>query len=244
MIDVYWTSFAEMDKGIDLLSQAPVLVTKDIKEGGHIKSNGFDEYTHCPSYAKFFQNTYVIKSNFDLTLEHNVDENGNVYVNLVGKSQDFFNKHITITDYEQEQQLIRPTIFNTFFTDKDVDIAITPAFLHDNGFIRNAMVPPGGMNISKWFMPLQTAFFMKSNRVDIKVGDALFYVKFDTSGEPIRFNHFEMSDKLKEYQKECLGVRNFRSNLGLSKLYNLFTKRNYNKKIMKEIKNNLTGDFK
>jgi hypothetical protein len=243
VIDVYWNSYAEMSKGVDLLSTPPVLVTKDLREDGHIRSKGFEEYTHCPSYSKFFQNTYVVKSNFDLTIEHNVDDNGNVWVNLVGKDQQFFNNNITITDYEKEQQLVRPTLFNTFFSEKDVDISITPAFMHVNGFTENAMVPAGGMSISKWFMPLQTSFFMKSSVVDIKVGDALYYIKFNTGGDPIRFKHFDMSDKLKEFQKECLGVRNFKGKMGLSRLYNLFTRKNYNKKIVDEIKKNLTGDF-
>jgi hypothetical protein len=244
MIDVYWSQYYCDGEtgGTHLLSEPPELVAKDLIKGNHIKGAGFKMYSKCNAYIKFFQNTYVIKSNFDLDLQHTVDSNGNVGISSINKTQKFFDEKLSILFYEKEQQLIQPSIYTIFFSESDISISQSPAFFHNNDFTNNTVLAVGEMNISKWYRPLQPAFFMKNDTVDIKVGDALYYVKFNTD-EKIRFRHYDTNDKLNRYHQECTFLKEFKSNIGLKKLYSMFTKRNYNKKILTEIKKNLTGDF-
>jgi hypothetical protein len=116
-----------------------------------------------------------------------------------------------------------------------------PAFYHDND-LNNHYITSGKFNISKWFRPLYPNIILKGSKLKIEKGDALFYIKFHTN-ENINFKHFEQTEYLNSLSKDCLNVKSVIPHMGLDKLYKLFTRRNQNKKVLREIKKNLTGDF-
>lgn len=246
MADVYWSNYSDEDIGasnfLDLMVYDIKPITPELKRQ-YKGAKQFNVYTQCPSHRSYFKNTFVVTSPFNLELSHSViDGIPNVYSSSM--SQGFFDKNVIISDYEKENQLIQLAFFWQLFSSDDISVEVMPAILHSNNFIDNTIYLPGEMNISKWFRPIQPAFMMKTDKVSIKTGDVLFYIKFKpkTDGK-VTLKHFDMTDKLKQYQFNCAGVKNFSSHMSLQKLYNLFANRNYNKKIITEIKKNLTGDF-
>jgi hypothetical protein len=248
MIDIFWTSYVGNEDnrdgpGMDLLKQKLVPVIEDLKNDNHIRGKGFNGYTRCPSYPSFFKNTFVIKANYDLILHHTVDSMGNASLTTPKKRQEWFNENIWTTEIEKEQQLVQLFDWKIFLSDNDVSLSVMPAFLHSNTFTNNVLVLPGKMNISKWFRPVSPAFIMKSDKVELRHGDALFYVQFHTKNDvSVNFKHFEYTEEIRKYEEECMSVKKYKPKMGLKKLYSLFIKRGYDKKILSKIKENLT-DF-
>ena len=69
------------------------------------------------------------------------------------------------------------------FTAKNSTIVqVMPAFMHHNDFTSKTTVIPGEYDISKWTRPVELVFEVKSNKekIVIKKGDALSYIKFRT----------------------------------------------------------------
>ena len=246
-MNVYWSYLASNDftketqnHGADLLLERPTNVINDINKNNHIRSEAYLRYIKCPAYPEFFKNVYAIKCDTDFTLQHKIVNE--IATLTTDNSQEFFDDAFSIREYTKDQQLIQMNWNWMLFSDSDIDVSVMPAFLHDNNFVRNTTILPGKMNISKWFRPIQPAYIIHDD-IEVKTGDVLFYIKIHTK-DKIDLKHFDMSKKLKSLSNECLGLKNFKPNLRFSKIYEIFTKRNYNKKILKEIKKNLTGDFK
>ena len=240
MAEVYW-SFNADNINTDLIIEKPCNALVDLKKNKYFKGLDMKVYSKCSALPEYFKNVLVIKSLCDFTLRHEVDVDGNVVIKT-NKPQKFFDDNIQIETYEKEQQVIQLNWNWYFFSEEKIEISITPAFMHENNFTKNTTFLPGKMNISKWFRPIRPGFKMDTSEVNVKRGDALFYVHFNTD-EKIDLKHFKWDGLIANYQSGCLHVKNLVERLSLKKLYDMFEKRNFNKKIMKEIKKNLTGDF-
>ena len=57
----------------------------------------------------------------------------------------------------------------------------------------------------------------------------------------IKFKNFKFTNTLNEYSLDTTHYKYFNKHQPLNKIYDLFIKNKYNKRILKEIKNNLTG---
>jgi hypothetical protein len=237
MIDVYWSS-----KNINpLLLEEPKSVLKDLKSSNFLYGEETKTYYRCPGYTNFFKNMFVVKSPTDFELTYNNDDPENIRID-VDKPQKFFDDNIHIHKYSKDQQMVHVVWEKFFFSEQQLNLTITPAFFHHNG-LSNHYLAAGKMDISKWFRPLYLNVILDEKKLKIKKGDALFYLKFETD-ENINFKHFELNDKIECFSNDCVTLKEGVSNLNFKSIYNMFAKRNYNKKIMKEIKKNLTGDFK
>ena len=241
MANVYWSFNAER-LNAELLVEKPMNALVDLKKNNYFEGVQMKDYSRCSALPEYFKNVLMIKSLCDFTLIHEVDVDGKVVI-TTNKSQKFFNDTIQIDTYEKEQQVIQMNWNWYFFSEEKIEISITPAFMHENNFTKNTTFLPGKMDISKWFRPIRPAFKMNTSEIDVKRGDALFYVHFNTD-EKIDLKHFKWSGLIENYQSGCLHVKSLVERLSLKKLYDMFEKRNYKKKIMKEIKKNLTGEFK
>lgn len=235
-MNIYWSS-----RGINpLLLEPPTNVLQELKKSNFLHGEETSGYYRCPGYTEFFKNMYVIKSTIDFELEHIVDDDGSRVV--INKDQNFFDENIFVEKYSKEQQMIHINSFLYLFSEKDVDVSVMPAFFHESDLYKEHYIVSGKFNISKWFRPLYPNIILKSNKLKIKRGDALFYLKFHTD-ESINFKHFKLNETILGFSVDCLNLKHNVSNMGFKRLYNLFMRKNYNKKIMKEIKKNLTGDF-
>jgi len=195
----------------------------------YYKSLPFNTYRRCYSNLEYFKNVFIMKSpfKFDMRLEN---ESLKTY-----RDQEWFDNYIDLV--HSDEGVIQFLFGTTFFSDSDVEMSQIPASLHNNSFTRNTRLLSGTMNISKWFRPVHAAILW-TNDFDVENNDALFYLKFHTD-EKINFKKFKMSEELEDYQNDCMTLKQKQPRLNFKKIYDMFTKRNFNDKIMKEIKKNL-----
>ena len=105
----------------------------------------------------------------------------------------------------------------------DLEISQLPAYFHANEFTKNTITIPGTFNVGKWPRPLDFSFCLL-DKIEIKEGDPLYYIKFNTK-EPINFKRFIVSDLYKKYIFNFLiSTRNLkRTNYSkLNYFYNIF----------------------
>jgi hypothetical protein len=234
---IYWTS-----KNInDLLLEPPKNLLKDLKESKFLHGEETETYYQCPGYINFFRNMYVVKSAMDLELDYAVDASGNVSI-TTDKSQEWYDKYVSINKYNADQQMIHLNHYLYFFSEDSIEMQSMPAFFHHTDVSQHDLAT-GSFDISKWFRPLYPNIILNSGHLSIKKGDALFYLKFDTK-KSIDFKHFLLTKEVLDKSNVCLTVKELTSGLKFRQLYSLFAKRNYNKKIIQSIKKSLTGEFR
>lgn len=144
-------------------------------------------YLKCPAHTDFLKNTFIFCAPFDLTIDLEVDaETDLVKVYCENISQEVFN---TIIDtrflFAQENgrnpyPLLGVDWLPIFTATESTIIEIMPAFMHYNDFTKKTSVIPGEYDISKWTRPVELVFEVKNSkeRIVIKKGDALSYIKF------------------------------------------------------------------
>ena len=232
-INIYWGF--EGASGTQLLLEPLVPVLKDLKTNNNtIQGKGFEEYQRCPGYIKYFNNTYVAKAVSDLTITHSVHNNE---VRLEGNSLNL--KVYPPTSYDKDYQLIQIAWNWLLFSDTDIEVSQIPSTLHSTE-VNNVFSASGTMNISKWFRPIRPAFFMRRNStINIKTGDALFYLKVHTH-KPVQLKNFEVTEEVWKLAKDCTDVKDHKKRMSLKALYSLFVNRKYPSKVLRTIKRNLT----
>ena len=98
----------------------------------------------------------------------------------------------------------------------------------------------GTYDISNWFRGLTyPIIFKKPTTLEIKRGDILYYIRFNTD-KKINLVNFEYTPELAKIQQELLNLKTFKPfNLNLSMLpyYKLFKSNKIKKQIMKNIQN-------
>lgn len=229
--DVYWSSH----NANGLLIEAPEVLLKDLSEQEAFFGEEPSMYSKCPGYAAFFKNTFIVRAPVDLKLRYEV--NGEVHIYVEGEDQDFYDRHVTIKKYSTQQQIIHLNWHRYLFSESDLEVSQIHPFYHKNG-LSDHYVATGTYNISKWIRPIYPNITLTSNELNIKRGDVLYYLKFHTD-DKINLKQFKKTDIIEELKEDCIGVKAECPGLRLKALYSLFDKKNYNKKIMKEIKNNL-----
>jgi len=222
MKTVYWGKKLQVNNL--LINEEPEKLVKT-KEWANLGS-----YRQCYAAIEFSKNIFVIKSPFDFTLWK---ENDQV---MSDKPQEWFDYYI-FWGLMQEFDSIQIQLKDFFFSEEDLEISQLPAYLHDNNFISSTYLLPGKMNISKWFRGILPGFKWKKDRIEVKKGDALYYVQFHTD-EQVEFKQFEVSDELIRLSRMCTDVKEYKGRLPLAKLYSLFTKANMKNKILKNIREN------
>lgn len=230
-INVYWS--------INHYSNLPgIRVSEpDQLQKTYFSNKNFREYNYkaCPSVTKYMDNTYVLRSAFDYSFFVNGENvNSDLY------DQDFFNRHVEIRNLNTKLFSLRPYII--FFTDeKDLEISLSQPFLDQNAFTDRAIVIPGQFNIGKYFRMLDFAFHLKDNVSDFKIkeDDAIYYMKFLTD-KKINFKRFMWTPRCQDFLQYVWNAKeNKLKTSSLETFYNYFTKYNYKKLIIKEIKENL-----
>lgn len=173
------TTWAEtIERNIDL----PTTLSKDVID---LRKNVV--FLKCPAHTNFMKNTFVFKSPIDINIEVDVDtENANIWCDNI--EQPLFNKMIDLRFLSAKEfgsspyPIIGIDFLNTFKCDQSLSMSITPAHLHYNEFTTKASVIPGSFDISRWTRPVECVFEVKKSqeKIQIKRGDALFYIKFDS----------------------------------------------------------------
>jgi hypothetical protein len=188
----------------------------------------------CPAFRKELENLYGIGSLYDYEFE--LANNG---IQTALYDQSFFDWHVLPRSLEDKffsfsQEFI-------FFTDHPSLMMtgnLTP-YMEDNNITERCIPVPGQFDIGKWFRPVEFSFFLKKdfNTFKINSGEIYQYVKFHTD-EKINFVQFRYSEKLAEYMKGTMGVRENKKKF-ITSLEYFYNKFKLKKHILKEIKENI-----
>jgi hypothetical protein len=155
--------------------------------------------------------------------------------------QEFFNKNLKVRNLSTG--LFSYVSPNPLFISEgnDLDVSLEFPYFHDNDISRNLYVIPGTYNIGKHFpRTLELAAkFKRPCSVQINEGDALYYVRFHTR-EKIIFKKFILTNELKFLLHDNLSIKGYIKNIKtLQWWYDLASRHNYKKHILREIKKTL-----
>lgn len=229
-INVYWASCDEHW----MLQKKPDLVSAKLNQL-NLQTNNDQviQMNRCPALIDELSNTYRVYSLYDY--EFNIDaETNKVYTNCY--DQKFFDTYVYLRSVKDKLFSYKQGFI--FFTDAnklDVSFCKHP-FLEENDISKRCKIIPGKYDISKWFRPVEMAFFLKDEHNSFKVckEDVLYYIQFHTK-EKIKLKQFQYTDKLQEYGNMCGNTSKF----CLKSLENYYKMFRFKKLILKEIKNNL-----
>lgn len=229
-INVYWAS---CDKNW-FLQKKPDLVNAKLNDLNlQTNNNLVSVMNRCPALIEELFNTYNLYSIYDYEFTVNVETN-NVHTNSY--DQDFFDRYVYIRSVKDKLFSYKQGF--AFFTDADkLDVSFCRfPFLEDNEITKRCKIIPGKYDISKWFRPLEMAFFLKDEHNSFKVSkeDVMYYIQFHTK-EKIKLKQFQYTEKLREYGNMCGDSSRF-SLKSLENYYKIFR---FKKLILKEINDNL-----
>ena len=238
MITVYW-SCNSFDSPSALRVEEPISLQNNFFE--RYPTDQQDGYSRCPSIRNFFINLYGLKSVYDYRIDFDLNNNNSI------RSNDYtseFLHRLLVRNYESGL-FSWPTDY-VFFTDADsLEMEITPAFLENNDFANKTTLISGTFDIGKWYRPVDCAFHLKERKSSVQflMKDFLMYMRFRTD-EKITFKYFTFSQELHDFTRQLMTIKDHKypskDSSVLSYYYNLFAKRNFKKKILKMIKQNLT----
>lgn len=227
-MNIYYAAACEVDVGLRLLP--PQRVLNDFPRG---KVGGINI---CPALKHYLDNMFYISAPFDYNIKYSVEEK---IVRSDYYSQSEFNKLIKVRDIDSG--LISFNMFYFFITEeKSLEISMIPAHMYSNGFTSNSTLIPGTFDIGKWPRPLECAFFIDRD-IDIKEGNPLYFIKFNTSKQ-INFKRFLVTDKYLKLNDITANVRQYKKCpfKDLQAFYNYSLKYPKIKKLLlKEVKDNL-----
>ena len=239
---VYWTHQPN-----DILPPeiflAPECILRYVK---NFNTNGADNFLKCPVFNAYARKTFNLLSPIDLSLEicdNMIKSNHSEYTN---NRNDFFEKLLLIRNIELNLLSVG-LIHHAFFTEEPCIMTFNKAFFSNGEFSSNTENIPGQYDISKWFRPVDLAFYVKQKNKPffIQRNEPVASVNFDFgNNSKIVFKRFEYTKKIHNYSM-------FKNVIKFSKkdrpklndmmdyFYGLFGSSSIRKNLLKEIKNNL-----
>jgi hypothetical protein len=232
-INVYWSRVSvPLSLSKDLLTYPPFFIYENLKSSlkKDVSSPLFG-YIKCPASFNELRNTIGVKADQDYNISFKKEDNKE----LLQLNHDGY-----ISLRSIEQKLFDILSNYIFFSDQPLEISLLPAYLDPNNITKNTTLLSGKYDCGKWFRPINPAYISHKDIINIKRGDTLYYLKFNTN-KKINLINYQFNNQLGHYMNSGMGVKNFKKFLPLKTLYNLFLEKKYNSRILKEIKNNLTG---
>jgi len=170
------------------------------------------DYTRCPAVSDYFNNIFVIRCPYDVTISYNKDTQ--VYTtDRLGQewyTQTFYPRF----PIEKNGQLIGACITlrinYLFVADQDVEIESMDVPVLSTPLTRNIKLIPGTMNIHRWVRPLDFTFEIQDLNVplELKRGEPLFAVRIKTT-DRVQLSHVDYSTDLQNVAEACLASKNF-----------------------------------
>jgi hypothetical protein len=209
MIDVYFSAYLD-DK--DALAKSiqveyPEKLTKAIANEYGFLSHG---YLSCPAASNLFKNTFVVRAQKDFVIDFSED------------TEDYYLSKTNGIIFGGTMKLNY-----IFFSKSDIEIEVFPAYMHKNEFTVRTILPAGKFNISKWFRGIHAEYFVADKHpVNVRKGDALFYVNFPSS-ETVNLKYFDMKQEHFDVAAFCLALKNHLPNKKLHEIYEIFQSKQY-----------------
>lgn len=231
---VYWANFGWLDRiqRTNLIVEPPVRVMQTFHQESR-DLTGSASYKACSGAKNLFQNTFVLKSPFD------------VNANIVGQHPN--------TVVEEPNQLIvmrNPTYIGAysleydyrwiFFSEESVEMVQTPPYMHKTTASEYGILTSGSYDISKWFRSISPTYNLHNGINEFKVNkdEPLCYIDFRTQKRVV-LKQFDLTADLYDLAFAAAELKQFFPFESLETLYNRFTRSNRHKKVMQEIRKNL-----
>lgn len=182
------------------------------------------ELLHCPSFVKFCNEYFVLKSPFDLEIR--IDQEHGVMADL-DNGRFVSNSTIeqgTKTHVDNLLQMLNQNLW-MFFASESCSLKIFPPFLHKSKIYGVA----GSYDIGSWFRPLSITSIVNEPFL-IKQGDPLAYVSF---GKTVNLNRVIWNQEAEIISSQMVGFKQLEAKNSLSKLYHKSKLSGLNKKLLK-----------
>lgn len=245
---VYWCNIDVNDNESTMtgLRRLPPYQVKNLLDGKYNvrETNAPGEtYFRCPAHIDHLKNLFAVPAAYDcdLIIDKQPDQ-PEFATSTFAKSNHDFDRIFLIRSIKNRLFSINQTTL--FITESDdVEMSQMPAYLEDNDFINNAVIIPGTFNVGKWPRVLECAFHLKKDRMFIREGEPLYYLKFHTN-EKIVFKEFLYTPKMKEYAVNLLASRNFKSKkTKLQFFYDIVARKGkFKQRMIEEAKANVIGE--
>lgn len=169
-------------------------------------------FMKCPAFVKYVDQTWVIKSLIDLEL---VWDNHNKVLssNLPKLAHDaMVRTHWGDFNPETDCPIIAVNSSFLLFADEEVWVDFLPPY---NSIDPAWRLMPGSFNICNWHRPIVPTFEMLQNRVQIKRGQPLAYLKFRSRDPQDLFKliKHERTNELEHLVNSSVSVKSYQSNL-------------------------------
>jgi hypothetical protein len=227
---VYWANFGLLDRlqRTNLFVEPPVRIMQTFHKEINYDSASVS-YKSCTAAKNLFQNTFVIKSPFDVNAKiiDNVVYEKNQLVSL--RKPTYENIHSIEYDFSW-----------IFFSEESVEIVQTPPYMHNTSISKYGIVPSGSFDISKWLRPINATLHLHKDVDEFKINkdEPLFYLDFKTKKKVV-LKQFDLTLDLHNLANASGELKQFFPFEPLETLYNRFTRSNRHKKVMQEIRKNL-----
>lgn len=232
MINVYWACLE--DEGLRAIE--PVNMLKCISK------NKMDlGYPRCPAFIDHMKNVFGVSSIYDykIKLDRETDQ-----VTSEDYDQEFFDKHVMTEMRDVSKGFFSYLHRYVFFTDSpSLKVTMTPSYMDDNNFNKNAILVGATVDIGKYFRNFEECTFQLRDgcdEVEFKEGENYMYLHFDTEDD-INFKKFTYNTKIKELSDRVIASKSYRHGKRakifrpLTHWYKLFKSENLKKQLLTEI---------
>lgn len=206
MTKVGWTPYKNLDNLISKYDNEIVELLYFEPEKIDVYKETQSTFKMCPAVNNHVNKFWVIKSPCDLTL--NYDRNKKIC--NINQNQAFYNAfvHFRFDEFKDTDYAVCSIMFMYMFVaDEPVWMEVYPAFMHENS-VENIRVVPGGFDIYNWQRPIDFTFEILDDTkpVEIKRGQPLFYVKFNSKkiNDDFKLQRIQWTEELAKLTKMCL----------------------------------------
>jgi|688.fasta_scaffold404811_4 hypothetical protein len=245
-ITVYWApamSFeVEQHREFNMLYPEPENMFSYLKS----RRSEFDQSRSmlvCPAFKDKMKRTFFFKNSVECNFLYETNSLGEVYL----QDQKAFPEQVVAI--REPAFDFGPTILVNFpyifFSDSEVEASFSQPTFHPQGYSKYASIIPGSFNIGSWFRQYSTEFQMWNNSGEfiIKENEPMFYVEFLTD-KKIKLVRFKYTKKLFTYAQHCVDAPQiFGKHLPLTTRYKKFKESRMRDVVLKEIRENIIGEF-
>ncbi len=238
-INVYWSRSIPDTHGAythDFISPLRYYPPEPLHKHLNYKEFFGPHVSRCPAVVDELKNTFVIKSPVDITMEF-TDGGFRCENQSVSFAQTFFGLP------QGTDGLHQMGMGYLMFAEQSLMLTQLPAYYDVNGYTEATVGVSASFDCGRWFRSsCKPTFKLKpgQRRIEIKEGDALAYVKFNTTE---RINMIEIEDSVldqmhhKHYVTACVTLKHQATSvISLQKCYEYFDRFKLKDKILKAIK--------
>lgn len=232
---IYWSPIFSSEDNIDwnILYKEPENLHKRLIKNIDKTINKNDNLIFCPAVKNLTNNIFVLEA----PLESSYEVKGQ---DIIHKSKNYIGTRKPHSNNFKDNYLFVLNISYIFFTEEDIDMTLTSPYFSNSPHLKFGSIVPGKFNISKWFrnFNLEINLWTDVKEFILKEGEDLAYVHFDSDKE-IELIRFDMNDKLLNIMRACASSTSWERFVPFIKRYKRFKESLMNKKVIKEIKNNI-----